>query len=126
MQDLGFPVMMHEISEAFFLGSADIVGGEMGEAMRRIVENPADQQALAVLAEEPGYNSRLRTTCVATLLSGGHAGNALPQLAEATVNCRIFPTHDPEDVQASLQEIAAPFDVEVVAQGQARPSPPYR
>jgi acetylornithine deacetylase/succinyl-diaminopimelate desuccinylase-like protein len=124
VQDLGFPVMMHEISEAFFLGSADIVGGEMGEAMRRIVENPADQQALAVLAEEPGYNSRLRTTCVATLLSGGHAGNALPQLAEATVNCRIFPTHDPEDVQASLQEIAAPFDVEVVAEGQARPSPP--
>ena len=124
VQDFGFPVMMHEISEAFFLGSADIVGGEMGEAMRRIVENSADQQALAILAEEPGYNSRLRTTCVATLLSGGHAGNALPQLAEATVNCRIFPTHDPEDVQASLQEIAAPFDVEVVAQGQARPSPP--
>jgi acetylornithine deacetylase/succinyl-diaminopimelate desuccinylase-like protein len=124
VQDFGFEVMMHEISEAFFAGSADLVGGEMGEAMRRIVENPADEQALAVLAQEPGYNSRLRTTCVATLLQGGHAQNALPQLAEATVNCRIFPTQDPDDVRASLQALADPFDVEVIPQNEARPSPP--
>jgi acetylornithine deacetylase/succinyl-diaminopimelate desuccinylase-like protein len=116
--------MMHEVTEAFFSGSADIVGGEMGDAMRRIVENPGDDQAAATLAVEPGYNSRLRTTCVATLLDGGHAGNALPQLAEATVNCRIFPTQEPEEVHAQLQELAEPFDVEVVPQGQARPSPP--
>lgn len=124
VQDFGFPVMMHEVTEAFFGRSAEIVGGEMGEAMRRIVENPADAQALEVLSTEPGYNSRLRTTCVATLLEGGHASNALPQLAEATVNCRIFPTQDPVEVQAALQALATPFDVEVVAQGQARPSPP--
>ena len=124
VQDYVFPVMMHEVTEAFFTGSADIVGGEMGEAMRRIVENPGDAEADRILSQEAGYNSRLRTTCVATLLNGGHAPNALPQLAEATVNCRIFPTQDPMDVQAALQEIAAPFDVEVVAQGQARPSPP--
>ena len=124
VQDYAFPVMMHEITEAFFRGSADIVGGEMGEAMRRIVENPGDAEADRILSQEAGYNSRLRTTCVATLLNGGHAPNALPQLAEATVNCRIFPTQDPMEVQAALQEIAAPFDVEVIAQGQARPSPP--
>ena len=124
VQDYAFPVMMHEVTEAFFTGSADIVGGEMGEAMRRIVANPGDAEADRILAGEAGYNSRLRTTCVATLLNGGHAPNALPQLAEATVNCRIFPTHDPMDVQAALQEIATPFDVEVIAQGQARPSPP--
>jgi len=124
VQDYAFPVMMHEVTEAFFSGSADIVGGEMGEAMRRIVENPGDAEADRILAQEAGYNSRLRTTCVATLLNGGHAPNALPQLAEATVNCRIFPTQDPMEVQAALQEIAAPFDVEVIAQGQARPSPP--
>ena len=124
VQDYGFPVMMHEVTEAFFAGSAEIVGGEMGEAMRRIVDNPSDEQALVLLEQEAGYNSRLRTTCVATLLEGGHAPNALPQLAEATVNCRIFPTHDPEDVRARLQSIADPFDVDVVAQGQARPSPP--
>jgi acetylornithine deacetylase/succinyl-diaminopimelate desuccinylase-like protein len=124
VQEFDFPVMMHEVTEAFFLGSAAIVGGAMGDAMERIVANPRDAQAAATLSVEPGYNSRLRTTCVATLLSGGHAGNALPQLAEATVNCRIFPTQDPEDVRAALQELATPYDVEVIPQGQARPSPP--
>ena len=124
VQDFAFPVMIHEVTQAFFLGSADIVGGETGDAMRRIVNNPMDSAADAILAREPAYNSRLRTTCVATLLEGGHASNALPQLAEATVNCRIFPTHDPEDVHARLQEIADPYDVEVIATGLAQPSPP--
>ncbi len=124
VQNHDFPVMFNEVTEAFFTGSADLVGGEMGEAMRRIVANPADREADRILAREPGYYSRLRTTCVATLLSGGHAGNALPQLAEATVNCRIFPSHDPEEVRAALQELADPHDVQVIPQGQARPSPP--
>jgi acetylornithine deacetylase/succinyl-diaminopimelate desuccinylase-like protein len=92
--------------------------------MRRIVADPDDAEAAAVLATEPGYYSRLRTTCVATLLRGGHAQNALPQLAEATVNCRIFPTHDPEDVFARLRALAHPFDVEVTPQAAATPSPP--
>lgn len=124
VQDFDFPVMLHEVTEAFFSGSADLVGGEMGEAMRRILANPGDAQAAAILAQEPGYNSRLRTTCVATLLSGGHAQNALPQLAEATVNCRVFPTHDPEDVRARLQELVDDYDVVVTPQGTATPSPP--
>lgn len=124
VQDYAFPVMLHEVTEAFFAGSAALVGGEMGEAMRSIIANPADAQAEAILSRQPAYNSRLRTTCVATLLTGGHAPNALPQLAEATVNCRIFPTHDPDDVQRRLQEMAEPFDVEVIAQGEATPSPP--
>lgn len=124
VQEHDFPVMMHEVTEAFFLGSADIVGGPMGAAMRRIVENPNDADAAETLSTEPGYNSRLRTTCVATLLNGGHASNALPQLAEANVNCRIFPTHDPDDVHRGLQALAAPFDVEVEPAGTATPSPP--
>lgn len=124
VQEHDFPVMLHEVTEAFFRGSADIVGGQMGDAMRRIVENPDDAQAAEILSQEAGYNSRLRTTCVATLLEGGHASNALPQLAEANVNCRIFPTHDPEDVHATLQALAAPFDVEVEPAGSATPSPP--
>ena len=124
VQSYDFPVMLNEVTEAFFSGSAEIVGGETGEAMRRILANTEDAAAAAVLAREPGYNARLRTTCVATLLEGGHAGNALPQLAEANVNCRVFPSHDPADVQAALQERAAPFDVEVIARGTATPSPP--
>jgi len=119
-----FPVMMHEVTEAFFSGSADLVGGEMGEAMRTIVQNPGDPDATATLSREPGYNARLRTTCVATLLEGGHAPNALPQLAEATVNCRIFPTHDPAEVLARLRDLAEPSGVEVTPQAEAVPSPP--
>jgi acetylornithine deacetylase/succinyl-diaminopimelate desuccinylase-like protein len=124
VQAYDFPVMLSEVTEAFFGRSAELVGGEMGDAMRRVVENADDAEAAAVLSREPGYNSRLRTTCVATLLEGGHAQNALPQLARANVNCRIFPTHDPADVERTLQELAAPFDVEVTPRGTATPSPP--
>jgi acetylornithine deacetylase/succinyl-diaminopimelate desuccinylase-like protein len=92
--------------------------------MRRIVANPADPSAAAVLARNTNYDSRLRTTCVATLLDGGHATNALPQLAHANVNCRILPDHDPEDVHRRLQALASPFDVEVTPNGAATPSPP--
>ena len=123
VQDYDFPVMLNEVTEAFFAGSADLVGREMGEAMRRIVTDPDDTAAAATLSEDAGYNSRLRTTCVATLLEGGHAQNALPQTAQANVNCRILPSHDPADVQARLQALAEPFDVEVNARGTATPSP---
>ena len=123
VQNHGFPVMLNEITEEFFGRSADLVGGEMGDAMRRIVANPDDAEAARILAVEAGYNSRLRTTCVATLLEGGHAQNALPQLARANVNCRIFPGHDPADVLATLSELAAPFDVTVEPRGEVTPSP---
>ncbi|HSM59539.1 MAG TPA: M20/M25/M40 family metallo-hydrolase [Longimicrobiales bacterium] len=124
VQEHDFPVALNEVTEAFFSRSADLVGGDMGEAMRRIVSDPSDASAAAVLSKEPGYNSRLRTTCVATLLEGGHASNALPQLATANVNCRILPDHEPEDVHRRLQELAAPFDVAVQPDGTATPSPP--
>lgn len=124
VQDHDFPVMLNEVTEAFFSRSADLVGGEAGEAMRRVVADPSDASAVATLATEPGYNSRLRTTCVATLLDGGHASNALPQLATANVNCRILPDHDADDVHRTLQSLAAPFDVRVEPAGAARPSPP--
>ena len=123
VQNHDFPVMLNETTEEFFGRSSDLVGGDMGDAMRRIVANPDDAEAARVLSVEPGYNSRLRTTCVATLLEGGHAQNALPQLARANVNCRIFPGHDPADVLATLAELAAPFDVAVEPRGEVTPSP---
>ncbi|MEE2612882.1 MAG: M20/M25/M40 family metallo-hydrolase [Acidobacteriota bacterium] len=124
VQGYDFPVMLNEVTEAFFAGSADLVGGEMGEAMRRIVTDPDDAAAAATLSEDTGYNSRLRTTCVATLLEGGHAQNALPQTAQANVNCRLLPSHDPAAVRARLQALAEPFEVEVSARGTATPSSP--
>jgi len=124
VQGYDFPVMLNEVTTAFFSRSADLVGGEMGSAMSRIVSNPGDADAAATLSEEPGYNSRLRTTCVATMLQGGHAQNALPQSAKATVNCRILPDHDPDAVQEQLQALAAPYDVTVTPMNAATPSPP--
>ena len=124
VQGYEFPVMLNEVTEAFFAGSADLVGGEMGEAMRRIVTDPDDAAAAATLSADTGYNSRLRPTCVATLLEGGHAQNALPQTAQANVNCRLLPSHDPAAVRARLQALAEPFEVEVSARGTATPSSP--
>lgn len=116
--------MLNEVTRAYFGRTADIVGGETGAAMRRVLQNPGDTAAVAMLATEPGYNSRLRTTCVATMLDGGHAENALPQRARATVNCRVLPNHDPAQVQAMLQALAAPHDVVITPIAAAKPSSP--
>ncbi|HSH76856.1 MAG TPA: M20/M25/M40 family metallo-hydrolase [Longimicrobiales bacterium] len=124
VQSYDFPVMLNDVTEAFFEGSGELMGGALGEAMLRVLEDPSDARAVGILAEHPGYDARLRTTCVATLLEGGHAENALPQLARANVNCRLFPGHDSEDVRRRLQALAAPFDVEVTARGTPTPSPP--
>lgn len=124
VQEHDFSVRLNPVTEAFFSRSADLVGGETGQAMSRIVANPGDAAAAATLSVEPNYNSRLRTTCVATLLQGGHAQNALPQMARATVNCRILPNHAPEDVHATLQALAAPFDVTVTPTSEPTASPP--
>lgn len=119
-----FPVMLNEVTRAFFEGTAGIVGGELGQAMRDVLDDPGDEDALEPLSAEAGYNARLRTTCVATELAGGHAPNALPQRATATVNCRILQEHDHEQVHRTLQALAAPFDVTVTPQGAPTASPP--
>ncbi len=92
--------------------------------MRRIVADPNDAEALAVLAPVASDNARLRTTCVATVVEAGHAENALPQMARANLNCRLLPNHDPAEVEVTFQQLAAPFSVEVERRREARPSPP--
>lgn len=124
VQDYDMPVMLNEVTEAFFSQTGEIVGGEMGDALTRLVSNPGDAEAVAFASTEPAYNARLRTTCVATLLGGGHAQNALPQMAQATMNCRILPDHPAADVHRRLQSIADPFDVSVTWSGRERNSPP--
>jgi acetylornithine deacetylase/succinyl-diaminopimelate desuccinylase-like protein len=119
-----FPVMLNEVTRAYFGKTAEIVGGDVGDAMRRVLRDAGDEAAVAVLAREPNYNSRLRTTCVATQLTGGHAENALPQRARATVNCRIMPAHDPAEVQRTLTTLAEPFGVTVTPIEAPRPSAP--
>ena len=123
---LQFPVMLNPVTRAYFQRTAAIETPEMGAAMRAIVANPNDAKASATLSRDPRYRSMLRTTCVATMLSGGHARNALPQAATANVNCRMAPGHDPADVRAGLIRAIGDTGVTVSAapaMSHADPSP---
>jgi acetylornithine deacetylase/succinyl-diaminopimelate desuccinylase-like protein len=118
-----FPTQLSEVTRAFFTQTARVETPAMAKAMRALLANPKDQGALATLTADPEYNTVLRTTCVATMLSGGHATNALPQLAEANVNCRIYPTESAESVRAALERVVADTTVQVLIKTQ-RPSSP--
>jgi acetylornithine deacetylase/succinyl-diaminopimelate desuccinylase-like protein len=89
-----------------------------------VAKNPRDTAAVRRLAASPVYNSMLRTTCVATQLTGGHAPNALPQLARANVNCRVLPDHDIKDVRATLVRLAGDTAVHVSPTPEPRGGPP--
>jgi acetylornithine deacetylase/succinyl-diaminopimelate desuccinylase-like protein len=102
-----FPFELSEVTREYFKREADIVGGSTGADMKAILKSPPDEAAIARLSESPFYNARMRTTCVATRLEGGHANNALPGMARANVNCRILPGHTPDQVQATLEKVLA-------------------
>jgi acetylornithine deacetylase/succinyl-diaminopimelate desuccinylase-like protein len=110
-----FPVRLNEVTREYFGRLAGIVGGEMGDAMRRLVADPGDTAAARLLSSDPRYNAQLRTTCVATMLQAGHAANALPQRARATVNCRILPEETGEEVRDVLERVVANRAVIVTA-----------
>ncbi len=100
-----FPVMWNDTTIASFRAAGKTTPGELGAAMTKFAGDPRDAAAAAVLAAHPAYVGQTRTTCVATRLDGGHANNALPQSATATVNCRIFPGVKVEDVRLALARV---------------------
>ena len=102
-----FPLELNETTRAWLERSAALEPPAMAAAMRAITAGAADAEAVERISALPTYNAQLRTTCVATMLDAGHAENALPQLASATVNCRILPGGSPDDVQAVLGEVLA-------------------
>ncbi|WP_062734663.1 M20/M25/M40 family metallo-hydrolase [Sphingobium abikonense] len=99
-----FPLMRNELTKASLTLSADRIGGEVGEAMRRFAET-GDPAAADILSGRPEFVGQVRTTCVATMAQAGHALNALPQSAKVSVNCRIFPGVAIEDVKAQLTKV---------------------
>jgi acetylornithine deacetylase/succinyl-diaminopimelate desuccinylase-like protein len=119
-----FPVQLNDVTRAFFAKTAAIETRETGAAMRALVANQNDGEAAATISKDPRYNSMLRTTCVATMLTGGHATNALPQTAEATVNCRMLPNTDPATVRDGLIKALADPGVEVSRAGALNPTQP--
>jgi acetylornithine deacetylase/succinyl-diaminopimelate desuccinylase-like protein len=129
LQQHRFTPMLTETTREYFTARARQEGNSaLGQAMRRWLANPGDGAAADSIEANPLEVGITRTRCVATMLKGGHAPNALPQLAEATVNCRIMPGIDPPKVQAELQQLVGP-KVEVIPypkQGQPTPVSPLR
>jgi len=97
-----FPFELNEVTRAYFGRMSGARRGQVAEDMRAISRAPPDEAAVGRLSREPDLNSLMRTTCVATRLDGGHANNALPQRAQAVVNCRILPGHSKEEVRQDL------------------------
>jgi acetylornithine deacetylase/succinyl-diaminopimelate desuccinylase-like protein len=91
--------------------------------MRAVVGNPHDEAVVARLSALPQYNAQLRTTCVATMLSGGHAENALPQSATAVVNCRLLPVDHAADVERTVNEVLADPKIKVSVMKPPKPVP---
>jgi len=112
-----FPIEFTDASRAYLTRMAPIVGGEMGAAMAALAKNPENAKAAAIVTTDPGYNGMLHTTCVATMLQAGHATNALPQRADANINCRIFPGTTTEQVNAVLTRLVADPEVKVTPMG---------
>jgi len=116
-----FPVMINDANRGYLTGMAKVEGGERGAAMLALVANPKDARADALLSKDPGLHTMLRTTCVATMLSAGHAPNALPQRATANINCRIFPGVSRASVRDKLIELIGDPQVSV-----SKPEAPRR
>lgn len=113
LQKFAFPVHINEVTRGYFAESAGLVTGSLASDLRAAAQQPPGAAAIEHLSAIPYYNALLRTTCVATMLSGGHAPNALPQSARATVNCRIFPGEDPGEVGRTLERVVGDRRVKV-------------
>ncbi len=126
LEEFAFPVELNEVTRAWLERIAAVEDPETAAAMRALVADPKDAAAAARLSKLPAYNATLRTTCVATRLEGGHANNALPQLAAALVNCRILPGHTAQEVAKQLAEVIADPEVKLreAESTPAVPSPP--
>jgi acetylornithine deacetylase/succinyl-diaminopimelate desuccinylase-like protein len=110
LQRLGkyeFPFELTNVTRAYYQSMSKIETGPRSADMLAITKNPPDMDAVARLSKDPTDHSMLRTTCVATRLSGGHANNALPQRAQANVNCRILPGHSAEEVRQDIIKVLA-------------------
>ena len=123
IQAYRFPAQINEITRGYFETAAPFAPEPVGSAMRAFAKDPTDEEAQAILAAAPSEVGVTRTTCVATMLKAGHAENALPQSATATINCRIFPGVPVEAVRDKLVEVAGNPDLEIVTLADPVASP---
>ncbi|OFA00551.1 M20/M25/M40 family metallo-hydrolase [Duganella sp. HH101] len=122
-----FPFKLSPVTRAYYERMAAVEKGQVAADMKAILSDPPDAAALERLyAVSPVHNSTVRTTCVATKVDAGHADNALPQRARATVNCRILPDEQVDEVQATLQRVVADDKIKItrIGEGLSAPMPP--
>jgi acetylornithine deacetylase/succinyl-diaminopimelate desuccinylase-like protein len=121
-----FPIALNDATKGYYEQNAKIEPDpEVAGAMRAMVKDPNDAAAAAILARDPGRNSMMRTTCVATMVDAGHAPNALPQRAKANVNCRILPGNDPKVIRDQLEKVVADPAIKITLAADPDPvSPP--
>jgi acetylornithine deacetylase/succinyl-diaminopimelate desuccinylase-like protein len=118
-----FPVMANDLTRAYLGAVGQAKEGEVGEALRRFAADPSDETAAETLRKSPEFVGTTRTTCVATMLEAGHAENALPQTAKATVNCRIFPGVPVDTVREALVTAVGDADVRFTTRSNPEASP---
>ncbi len=118
-----FPIQLNETTRGFFTRMADPQGGQLATDLRAVTAGNPDSATLDRLAHLPLYNSAMRNTCVATMLEAGHAENALPQRAQATIQCRLLPGESPAAVRDTLVGIVADTQVRVTLEGEPGTSP---
>ena len=121
-----FPVMANDLTRAYLGAVGKVTPGPAGEALRRFAANPQDAAAADAIAGNAEFVGTTRTTCVATMLNAGHAENALPQKAVATVNCRIFPGVSVDDVRQQLGQVVADPKVTITVVGAPVREPGFR
>ncbi len=120
-----FPVVLNEVTREYFRRMSDLENGQTASDMRALIQDgEPDESAIERLSAIPVYNARIRTTCVATQLQAGHAENALPQTARATVNCRVLPGLPVEEVRATLVRVLDDPEITVAPVAEATASPP--
>ena len=124
LHQFDFPVGLNPVTRSFFERVAPLETPPTAAAIRALLAGSTDTQTLMPLTNRPDYNAVMRTTCVATLLEAGHAENALPQTARATVNCRILPDQPVAEVERTLVQVIADDRVKITPKGQSVLSPP--
>jgi acetylornithine deacetylase/succinyl-diaminopimelate desuccinylase-like protein len=123
-----FPFELNEVTRAYFEKEAALASGQESSDMKAILKSPPNEQAIERLSATPFYNSRMRTTCVATRLEAGDANNALPGFARAIVNCRILPRHTVDETREQLVTVLDEPEIHVSYVDNSglgpRPNPP--
>ena len=126
LSTFSFPVNLNETTRTFFERTAQMEGGQLADDLRAVLKGESDPTSLPVtrLSANPFYNAQLRTTCVATMLDAGSAINALPQVANAKVNCRVMPGEPIDGIKATLERVLADDQIAVRQIGQVTLSAP--